>query len=277
MKPIFSTLLTAAALFAVTSLTSCSDDDAPDYGADVAGSYDCWASMNCNYFSNNISLDQKISVTKLTENTVSVSYTSATLGTFTIPEATVAQTSTSYVVTGAGVTEMGHAGSVNSYNCTLTANFTADAVTFTFDIPSVMGGTKVILTQGELPKDQYCHVVAGSYTGIVTATAQYFPDGMVDDAESTVTVKADAAGTVTVTCASETWGNITVAGMEVTRNGNTFSFAGQGTNAMAGMNGGAVKEYVCNATCSVDVANGKNDFSFVMPAVMGGLTLTLGE
>lgn len=276
MKPIFSTLLTAAALFAATSLTSCSDDDAPDYSAAVAGSYDCWASMSCNYFSNNISLDQKISVTKLTENTVSVSYTSTTLGTFTIPEATVAQTSTSYVVTGAGVTEMGHAGSVKSYNCTLTANFTGDAVTFTFDIPSVMGGTKVILTQGELPKDQYCHVVAGSYTGIITASSKYF-DAMVDDAESTVTVKADAAGTVTVTCASETWGNITVAGMTVTRNGNTFSFAGKGTNAMAGMNGGAVKEYVCNATCSVDAAKGNNNFSFVMPAVMGGLTLTLGK
>ncbi len=276
MKPIFSTLFTAAALLAVTSFASCSDDDAPDYSGDVAGSYDCWASMSSKYFSDNISLDQKISVTKLTENTVSVNYTSATLGTFTIPEATVDKTSTSYVVTGAGVTEMGHDGNVNSYNCTLTANFTADAVTFTFDIPSVMGGTKVILTQGELPKDQYCHLVAGSYTGIFTASSDYFA-GMVDEAESTVTVKADASGTVTITCASETWGNITVAGMDVTRSGNTFSFAGQGTNEMPGMNGGAVREYACNATCSVDVATGNNDFSFVMPAVMGGLTLTLGE
>lgn len=276
MKPIFSTILTAAAVLAVTSLTSCSDDDAPDYSAEVAGSYDCWASMSSNYFSNNISLDQKITVTKLTENTVSVSYASASLGTFTIPEATVAQTSTSFVVSGAGTTEMGHAGNVNSYNCTLTANYTADAITFTFDIPSVMGGTKVILTQGELPKEQYCNIVAGSYTGTITASSQYF-QGMTDDTESTVTVKADAAGTVTVSCTSETWGDITIAGMEVTRNGNSFSFVGQGTIEMPQMNGGAVREYACNADCSVDVATGNNNFSFVVPAVMGGLTLTLGE
>ena len=279
MKPIFSTLLTAAALMAASTLTSCSsdDDNAPDYAADITGDYACWASMNSGYFSNNISLDQKVSVTKINESTVSVSYISASFGTFTIPEATVTSNGNAYVISGAGTTEMGRDGNLKEYPCTLSASINGNSQSFEFSIPSVMGGSTITLTPGELPADKYCYVVAGSFSGKFTGTSQYFPEGMADDVESTVVVSAQSDGKVTVTCDSETWGKITVTDLVVTRDGDKFSFSGQGKNEMPGMNGGATKEYVCDADCSEDVATGTNDFKFTMPAVMGGLTLTLGE
>lgn len=277
MKSKFSTLLlTAAALFAATSFTSCSDDDStPDYGGDVAGSYDGWSSMGSAYFSDNIALDQKITVTKQTESTVAVSYVSSSLGTFSFSELPVQKSGSTYTISGAGVTEMGHSGSTSSYDCTLTATITADATTFVFSIPSVMGGTTVTFTQGDLPETQYGNVVKGSFTGYLTGTAQYFPEGMKEETESTVTVTANTDGTVNLSCTSDQWGTITVNNMEVTRDGYTFSFAGAGTAEM-GMSG-TTNEYVCNATCSENASTGSSDFQFVLPAVMGGLTLTLGE
>ena len=252
--------------------SSCSSDDAPDLSAGVAGNYEGYSSMTSGYFSNMISLDQKVTLTCLSDNTVSVSFASASTGTFTIPEATVVKSADSYTISGTGTTSMGHAGSTKDYDCSFTGTINGDSRVFVFSIPSVMGGTTVTFTAGELPESLYGYMLAGSYSGIFNAKSAYFE--MADDAESTVTVEAAADGTVTIKCSSSTWGEISIPSVAVKRDGKTFSAQGTGVNNMAGMGGGATKEYACDGSISRNVDTEAVKVSFTMPAVMGGLTLS---
>lgn len=260
---------------AAMALTSCSsDDDAPDYGADLAGDYTGWSSMTSGYFANMISLDQKVTVTKLTESTVSVSYVSSSTGTFTIPDVAVVKTGDVYTLTGAGTTAMGHSGNTRDYDCTFTGTLNAQDQTFIFSIPSVMGGTTVTMTAGELPETQYGYVVAGSTTGYFTAKTAYF-DGMVEETQSAVELMANADGTVNVEVSSGTWGDINASNLKVTRSGNVFSVAGECTAEMS-MSGGTPREYTGTIAITKNVADGGVTCVIELP-VMGTLTLTFTE
>lgn len=261
-----------AAVITTLFTTSCSSDDAPDLAAGVAGTFEGYSSMNSAYFTNMISVDQKVTISRLTDNTVSLRYESASTGTFTIPEATVVKGTDSYTLSGTGTTSMGHAGNTKDYDCSFTGTVSGDSRVFTFSIPAVMGGATVTFTAGELPEAMYGYVLAGTYTGTFTAKSGFF-DGMVDDEESTVKVEAAADGKVTIKCSSPTWGEISIPAVEVKRDGKKFSAEGTGTNNMPGMNGGS-REYVCEGTVERDVATDAVKVSFTMPAVMGGLTIS---
>lgn len=269
---IFSRFCFIISILTSLTLSSCSEDDYSDYSKDVTGSYEGYTSMTSGYFSNMISLDQKVVITRFSDNTVSVNFASASTGTFTVPEVTVVKGTDSYTLSGNGITSMGHEGSAKDYDCSFSGTISGDSRVFVFSIPSVMGGTKVTFTAGELPEALYGYMLAGSYSGIFNAKSAYFE--IADGEESTVKVEAAAEGTVTIKCSSETWGDISIPNVAVKREGKIFSAEGSGVNNMAGMGGGAIKEYVCSGSISRDADTGAVKVCFSMPAVMGGLTLT---
>ncbi|HIR94525.1 MAG TPA: hypothetical protein IAC05_00605 [Candidatus Coprenecus stercorigallinarum] len=114
--------------------------------------------------------------------------------------------------------------------------------------------------------------VAGTYSGWSKAEFQYSPTPMASDAQ-TITVTEEADATVSVNYTSDTWGTFTLTGVTVTESNGTYTLSGSGTTVM-GMSAGSQSEYECTLTATV---SGTSDFSFVfeVPAVMGGLTITV--
>lgn len=114
--------------------------------------------------------------------------------------------------------------------------------------------------------------VAGTYSGWSKAEFQYSPTPMASDAQ-TITVTEEADATVSVNYTSDTWGTFTITGVTVTESNGTYTLSGSGTTVM-GMSAGSQSEYECTLTATV---SGTSDFSFVfeVPAVMGGLTITV--
>ena len=81
-------------------------------------------------------------------------------------------------------------------------------------------------------------------------------------------------GPLTVVFESATWGNFQVAAATAAKKEGAYTFSGSGKVAM-GMGGGPAKDYDFTVSGSTNAA--KDDYSIVfkVPAVMGGLTVTL--
>lgn len=114
--------------------------------------------------------------------------------------------------------------------------------------------------------------VAGTYSGWSKAEFLYSPTPMASDAQ-TITVTEETDETVSVNYTSDTWGTFTLTGVTVTESNGTYTLSGSGTTVM-GMSAESQSEYECTLTATV---SGTSDFSFVfeVPAVMGGLTITV--
>ena len=64
--------------------------------------------------------------------------------------------------------------------------------------------------------------VAGTYSGYSTAEFQYSPDPMVSEGQ-TLTITSSGEGIVTVSYVSDTWGQFTVSGARVSKDGDSFT------------------------------------------------------
>lgn len=114
--------------------------------------------------------------------------------------------------------------------------------------------------------------VAGTYTGYSEAAFQYTDTPLVSAGES-LTITGDAeTGKATVTYTSSSFGEFTVSGAEVTHQGNTYSVSGSGSTLM-GM-GDTKNEYECTLQGTLDGGRTEGSFTFTVPAVMGGMTIT---
>ena len=184
-----------------------------------------------------VSESQTITVT-VEENgeTVAVSYTSDTWGTFTVAGAAVAESDGTYTVTGSGKTVMGmSADSQSEYDCTLSATIkSADDFTFTFDIPAVMGGLKITVQPGEAPASL---VLSGTYTGTLNMSVM----GSAMDPVENATVVLDVAddGKTSLTISSFGMGMMTLEDITVdvtlTESADgTYAFAAENIDTMAG-------------------------------------------
>ena len=145
------------AVMATLAAMSCNPVEEIKPATEVAGTYTGWSKAEFQYSPTPmVSETQTITVT-VEENgeTVAVSYTSDTWGTFTVTGAAVTESDGTYTVTGSGKTVMGmSADSQSEYDCTLSATIkSADDFTFTFDIPAVMGGLKITVQPGEAPSE----------------------------------------------------------------------------------------------------------------------------
>lgn len=250
-------------------MMACDKEDSGSKTVDFAGSYKGYTLASCNYFQNMISADETVVITKNTDGSASVSFTSATWGTFTITDAQASISGNVCSLSGSGQTQMGMGGSTSAYDCTFTAEIKSQTdARMEFSIPAVMGGMTLTFQTGDAPADL---LLAGTYEGYTDADCAMFQDRYTDGESVKLTANGD--GSVKVVFESDLWGTFTVESATATKEGEEYVFTGSGSVAM-GM-GGSTSNY--DFTLSGRSNAAKDDFSiaFNVPAVMGGLTVTL--
>lgn len=256
-------------LSAAVFMMACDKDENGSKTVDFAGSYNGYTLASCNYFQNMISPDETVVITKNTDGTATVSFTSATWGEFTITDAQASVSGNVCSLSGSGQTQMGMGGSTSAYDCTFTAEIKSQTdARMEFSIPAVMGGMTLTFQTGDAPADL---LLAGTYEGYTDADCAMFQDRYTDGESVKLTANGD--GSVKVVFESASWGTFTVESATATKEGEEYVFTGSGSVAM-GM-GGSTSNY--DFTLSGRSNAAKDDFSiaFNVPAVMGGLTITL--
>lgn len=256
-------------LSAAVFMMACDKDENGSKTVDFAGSYNGYTLASCNYFQNMISADETVVLTKNTDGTASVSFTSATWGEFTVTDAQASVSGALCTLSGSGQTQMGMGGSTSAYDCTFTAEIKSQTdARMEFSIPAVMGGMTLTFQTGDAPADL---LLAGTYEGYTDADCSYFQNRYTDGERVKLTANGD--GSVKVVFESASWGTFTVESATVTREGGEYLFTGSGSVAM-GM-GDSTSNYDFTLNGRTNAA--KDDFSiaFNVPAVMGGLTVTL--
>lgn len=113
--------------------------------------------------------------------------------------------------------------------------------------------------------------ISGRYEGYTVASCTYFQDRYTDDESVTVTANGD--GTLKVIFESASWGTFTVESATATKKGEEYVFTGSGSVAM-GM-GGSTSNYDFTLNGSTNAAKDDYTIVFKVPAVMGGLAITL--
>lgn len=250
-------------------MMACDKEDSGSKTVDFAGNYKGYTLASCNYFQNMISADETVVITKNTDGSASVSFTSATWGTFTITDAQASISGNVCSLSGSGQTQMGMGGSTSAYDCTFTAEIKSQTdARMEFSIPAVMGGMTLTFQTGEAPADL---LLAGTYEGYTDADCAMFQNRYTDGESVKLTANGD--GSVKVVFESASWGTFTVESATATKEGEEYVFTGSGSVAM-GM-GESTSNY--DFTLSGRTNAAKDDFSiaFNVPAVMGGLTITL--
>lgn len=256
-------------LSAAVFMMACDKDENGSKTIDFAGSYNGYTLANCNYFQNMISADETVVITENTDGTATVSFTSATWGEFTITDAQASVSGDVCSLSGSGQTQMGMGGSTSAYDCTFTAEIKSQTdARMEFSIPAVMGGMTLTFQTGDAPADL---LLAGTYEGYTDADCAMFQDRYTDGESVKLTANGD--GSVKVVFESASWGTFTVESATATKEGEEYVFTGSGSVAM-GM-GDSTSNY--DFTLSGRTNAAKDDFSiaFNVPAVMGGLTVTL--
>lgn len=256
-------------LSAAVFMMACDKDENGSKTVDFAGRYNGYTLASCNYFQNMISADETVVLTKNTDGTASVSFTSATWGEFTITDAQASVSGDVCSLSGSGQTQMGMGGSTSAYDCTFTAEIKSQTdARMEFSIPAVMGGMTLTFQTGDAPADL---LLAGTYEGYTDADCAMFQDRYTDGESVKLTANGD--GSVKVVFESDLWGTFTVESATATKEGEEYVFTGSGSVAM-GM-GESTSNY--DFTLSGRTNAAKDDFSiaFNVPAVMGGLTVTL--
>lgn len=256
-------------LSAAVFMMACDKDENGSKTVDFAGSYNGYTLASCNYFQNMISADETVVITENTDGTATVSFTSATWGEFTITDAQASVSGDICSLSGSGQTQMGMNGNTSTYDCTFTAEIRSqDDARMEFSIPAVMGGMTLTFQTGDAPADL---LLAGTYEGYTDADCSYFQNRYTDGERVKLTANGD--GTLKVVFESASWGTFTVESATATKEGEEYVFTGSGSVAM-GM-GESTSNY--DFTLSGRTNAAKDDFSiaFNVPAVMGGLTVTL--
>lgn len=268
------------AMTAIALLTaSCSDDDNNENesinpAVNIAGTYAGYSEAAFQYTDTPlVSADESLTIQTDADNTTAtITYTSSSFGEFTISGTEVTYANGTYTLSGEGSTIMGMSGNVNEYECTLkgTLNEAKNEGTFTFNVPAVMGGMNITFILGEVPVSK---LLAGSYEGWTEASCAYF-EGM-QATDQTLSLTANADDTFTLAYTSDSWGEFSFESLSVTSANGIYTLSGKGVTMM-GMDGN-VSEYPCTVTGSIDANKENVSFTFTVPGVMGGLTITFTQ
>lgn len=256
-----------AAVLSLPLFTSCSNDDDNNGGINFSEqTYDAWSKVVFAY-GTMFDAGETLTVSK-----TAVAFHSDTWGdgTFSVNEFTQNQDGSYSIQATGSLTIAGHSASAEakSYDATVTGTIAANAQTFTISLPSVMGGTTLLVTVGEMP---LAAAVDGTYTGGTYADAAYFDKFKPTKGEKAVIKANDALDAATLTYTSETWGEFTFEAISITKNTDgSYTLAGEGKTLMPGMNGES-KEYA--ATLNGTISNKTLVATFAVPSVMGGTTV----
>lgn len=268
------------AMTAIALLTaSCSDDDnngneSINPAVNVAGTYAGYSEAAFQYTDTPlVSADESLTIQTDADNTTAtITYTSSSFGEFTISGTKVTYASGTYTLSGEGSTMMGMSGNVSEYECTLkgTLNEAKNEGAFTFNVPAVMGGMNITFILGEVPVSK---LLVGSYNGWTEASCAYF-EGM-QATDQTLSLTANADDTFTLAYTSDSWGEFSFESLSVTSANGIYTLSGEGVTMM-GMNGN-IREYPCTVTGRIDANKENVSFTFTVPGVMGGLTITFTQ
>ncbi len=263
----FKTILTMAVV--VLCSAACSDEKELPAVADIAGSYEGYTLAGCAYFQNTCVTDETVTGTGNADGTANVTFTSGSWGEFSIPNAQMSESGGTYTLMGSGQTKMGMGGNVSSYDCTYTAVIESrEKAQMQFKVSGVMGGLTIDFITGEVPADL---LLAGTWEGYTNVGCTYFQNRYTDDESLKMTANSDE--TLSVVFESATWGTFKVDKATIKKNGDNYTFTGEGTVSM-GM-GDNVKDYAFTMTGESNAAKDDYSIAFNVPAVMGGLTITL--
>lgn len=259
------------ALMAILTV-SCSDDDddnniiASQY---LAGTYEGYTEASFKYSPTPIvNADGKATLTVVNDNTVKIVFTSLTWGTFTIDNAVIATKDGNYVLTGEGIVAMPgmHGADGKEYPSLLEGTISSDKKSFNllFDIPSVMGGTKVKFIQGTAPAAQ---VIAKTYNGTLIASAG--SSTPIEIADSKVTIEAQENGKAKVTLTKFDMNahmgfaeDIVISDLDVVEKDGVYSFEAKDVNVQNG-------EITVKTTVNGSIKDGKADIKFsLIPGAM---------
>ncbi|MCM1290541.1 MAG: calycin-like domain-containing protein [Prevotella sp.] len=122
----------------------------------VPGKYKGYTEASSTYFSGMMADNQEIVITQNDDNaTYKVVYTTDTWGEFLIENATATLKDGKFVVTGKGTTKMGMNGNIKEYDCSIEGSIDSEkeTPTFTFSVPSVMGGLSIVFHSGDMPTE----------------------------------------------------------------------------------------------------------------------------
>ena len=238
MKKIYTTILVVAMMFGMQSSV-------------MAETYQAWGAVLFSYVTSPMyDAGESIEVTSET-----IKFHSDTWGDGSFAAAN-----------GEGTLTMAGHGGAKDYAANITGS--VESSQFVISVPSVMGGTTITVTLGDMPA---AVAVDGSYKAGTYANASYFQK-YSPLADQTVTIKVnEGLQTVSVSHTSETWGTFTYATVTVTANEDgSYTLAGEGTCAMPSMQGG-VKNYASDFKGTVK--DGVLTAELAVPAVMGGVTV----
>lgn len=250
---------------------ACSDSEETPKVADIAATYNGYSLASCTYFQNSCSVDESIVITENTDGSALVTFSSDTWGTFTINNAQMSENAGVYTLTGDGQTKMGMGDKKSAYDCTCSAVIKSKTdAQITFNVAGVMGGLTLDFFTGKAPAHL---LLAGTYKGYSDADCSYFQDRYTDDESLNMTANED--GTLAVVFESATWCTFSVASATISETADGYLLNGTGRVSM-GM-GNVTSDYDFTMEASIDASKENYSFSFNVPAVMGGLTLTLAS
>ena len=110
----------------------------------VAGAYKGSVNVSCAFFTNSVEDNQTVNLSYRSDDEVSLSYTNATWGEFSIEAMKVNGENNNYKLEGTGICKMTnpHTGQPNEHSFTFTATIT-DKALMNFTVEDVMGGLKI--------------------------------------------------------------------------------------------------------------------------------------
>ncbi len=123
-----------------------------DVTENVAGTFEGYTLADSDYFSDYLTEQETLTITRKDVNVVDVKLESNSWGTIEITGAAVSGSSAPYTISGSGKCAMSMGPQVSEYDCNLSATiYGTDSDVATFNIPAVMGGTRVMFHKGNAP------------------------------------------------------------------------------------------------------------------------------
>lgn len=253
----------AAALMLMSVFTSCSNND-NDGGIQFnEQTYNAWSKVVFGYGS----MFDAGETLKVSQSEVSFHSDTWGDGSFTVSEFSKNEDG-SFKVVGTGTLTMAGHGGKKDYEATVSGTIAKGAQNFIITVPSVMGGTVLNVTVGEIP---LAAAVDGNYTGGTYADCRYFQHYQPTKNEK-VSIKAnDELLAASLSYTSETWGEFSFDNIDVVKNEDgSYTITGEGNTLMPSMQGGTSK-YA--ATLEGTVTGKTLVATFTVPGVMGGTTV----
>lgn len=194
LKSFMAMLLSAVATL---GFTACDDDENNNDLADtVVTNVEGYTLASGKYFSNMLSEEDKLAITKTSANTVNVLLTSNTWGEFTINDAIVVSVSDTTYMTGMGevVIPATHGTEATTKSVLFTSYISNNTKEYIFSVPTLMAnGTTISFYEGQAPvgykvANAYSGTASCAVNGVVVTTIENFKTTVSNGNDITIAI-----------------------------------------------------------------------------------------